>query len=214
MGKSSDKVKETSQERTLAEVSAEKLNRYNTVFRPLEEKLTGGIVNAEGKRTRAMGVAAGSQQQSFGRVNGQLEGRMAAGRVAPGSGKFVGMEGGIASDRAKAVGLGLNDASESVNRDRISGMQALIGIGQGKSANAMAGFEQEANRAQSQAEMDAAASRSNRAAGVRVVGTVAGMGLDAYDAWHGTPTPAGAPTQTPDANGAIEDIYGRPQMMP
>lgn len=182
MSKGKDTVKETSQERALADVSSGKWDRYEKVLKPFESILMKEVLDVEPKRQRALGVAAGSTQQAFARAGGKVDRSLEARGAKPGSGKFAGTQADFSLDRGKALGLGLNDASDLVERQGIAGKQSLVDMGKGKSAAAIRGFGESARRAVTQAEMDAEAAAGNRAAGASAAGAVAGLGISALTA--------------------------------
>jgi hypothetical protein len=178
MGKGS-KVDETEQERALAEIAAQRFNRYREVFAPLEDQYIQQVfdVRNQSNYETAGGIAAAQFQKEFQTGQDKLTDQMFQQGVDPSSGAF--QENSAALRRAQAVGQGLGVSGAKVaNTDRFyQGLRGVMAIGQGQSADAIEGMaglaRQSGERATASAE-----SAFNRSSAVRS-GVAAGLGYAA-----------------------------------
>lgn len=141
MGKSSP-PDETPEAKALAQVSAERFNRYKQVFAPLEDAYIKDVFNVrdQGNYETAGGVASAQYQPEFEKVNRQFSNEMFSQGVDPTSGAF--QQNSAALRRAQAVkqGLGISGAKVQ-NTDRFyQGLQGIINMGQGQASQAISGL--------------------------------------------------------------------------
>lgn len=199
MGKGPDKVKETAQEKALAEFAANKWADYKARWLPVQRQLAAQIQEMGAPDSAARRAAAGRSnvdtQLAFGKAQGAVEKRLAAAGAAPGSGKFNLAQTGLAEDSATSGGLGMSVADRQVTDAYLSGLSALTAIGQGRSATVGNALGQQASMSSRQAAQDAAFSADRRAAVGDLAGQFAGYGL--YAAMQ-----PGAAAQPPYAGGS------------
>lgn len=178
MGKGS-KVDETEQERALAEIAAQRFNRYREVFAPLEDQYIQQVfdVRNQSNYETAGGIAAAQFQKEFQTGQDKLTDQMIQQGVDPSSGAF--QENSAALRRAQAVGQGVGVSGAKVaNTDRFyQGLRGVMAIGQGQSADAIEGMAGLARQSQERAT-DSAESAFNRSSAVRS-GVAAGLGYAA-----------------------------------
>lgn len=181
MGKGS-KVDETEQERALAEIAAQRFNRYREVFAPLEDQYIQQVfdVRNQSNYETAGGIAAAQFQKEFQTGQDKLTDQMIQQGVDPSSGAF--QENSAALRRAQAVGQGLGVSGAKVaNTDRFyQGLRGVMAIGQGQSADAIEGMAGLARQSQERATTSAE-SAFNRSSAVRS-GVAAGLGYAAAPA--------------------------------
>ena len=181
MGKGS-KVDETEQERALAEIAAQRFNRYREVFAPLEDQYIQQVfdVRNQSNYETAGGIAAAQFQKEFQTGQDKLTDQMIQQGVDPSSGAF--QENSAALRRAQAVGQGVGVSGAKVaNTDRFyQGLRGVMAIGQGQSADAIEGMAGLARQSQERATTSAE-SAFNRSSAVRS-GVAAGLGYAAAPA--------------------------------
>ena len=181
MGKGS-KVDETEQERALAEIAAQRFNRYKEVFAPLEDQYIQQVfdVRNQSNYENAGGIAAAQFQKEFQTGQDKLTDQMFQQGVDPSSGAF--QENSAALRRAQAVGQGLGVSGAKVaNTDRFyQGLRGVMAIGQGQSADAIEGM---AGLARQSGERATAAAESafERSSAIRS-GVASGLGYAAAPA--------------------------------
>ena len=178
MGKGS-KVDETEQERALAEIAAQRFNRYKEVFAPLEDQYIQQVfdVRDQSNYENAGGIAAAQFQKEFQTGQDKLTNQMFQQGVDPSSGAF--QENSAALRRAQAVGQGLGVSGAKVaNTDRFyQGLRGVMAIGQGQASDAIEGM---AGLARQSGEKATAAAESafTKSSAVRS-GVAAGLGYAA-----------------------------------
>lgn len=170
------KPRETEEQRALAEIAAERFNRYKEVFAPLEDQYIQQVmdIRSQGNYETAGGLASAAFQQNFQTAQENLQNQMFQQGVDPSSGAFE--ENSAALRRAQAVrqGLGVSEAKVA-NTDRFySGLRGIMNLGQGQAANAVSGMADIARTAQERANT-AAESAFNTSSAVRS-GIGAGLG--------------------------------------
>jgi hypothetical protein len=179
MGKGPKKLDETEQERALAEIAAQRFNRYKEVFAPLEDQYIQQVfdVRDQSNYENAGGIAAAQFQKEFQTGQDKLSDQMFQQGVDPSSGAF--QENSAALRRAQAVGQGLGVSGAKVaNTDRFyQGLRGVMAIGQGQASDAIEGMAGIAR--QSQETANAAAARAfDKSSAIRS-GVSAGLGYAA-----------------------------------
>ena len=148
---------ETEQERALAEIAAQRFNRYKEVFAPLEDQYIQQVfdVRNQDNYETAGGLAAAEYQRSFQKAQNDLSGQMMQQGVDPSSGAYEGNSAALR--RAQAVGQGLGVSGAKVaNTDRFyQGLKGITAIGQGQAADAITGMGDIAKTARENANRDA-----------------------------------------------------------
>lgn len=180
MGKGSDKPRETAEEAELGRIAIEKWNDYQVRFKPIEDQYINDIQRTESDYSEARGSAATSVQQAFGQAEDNLQNNIFMNGLDPSSGAFIKAMDGISADRGLSLGTAINEAEMGVDNQHVKGLQNIVAIGQGQSAEAMQGMGNLAGEATQTAINRANNSFNNRAAGLNAVGQVAGMGANAY----------------------------------
>ena len=165
-GGGAKKLDETEEQRAIAEIAAERFNRYKEVFAPLEDQYIKQVfdVRDQGNYETAGGLAAAEFQREFQNANQQAAGQMMSQGVDPTSGVF--QENSAALRRAQAVKQGLGIAGAKIaNTDRFyQGLKGVIQMGQGQASDAIGGLSRIAETAQQKANADAeSAFQSNSA---------------------------------------------------
>ena len=178
MGKGS-KVDETEQERALAEIAAQRFNRYKEVFAPLEDQYIQQVfdVRNQSNYENAGGIAAAQFQKEFQTGQDKLTDQMFQQGVDPSSGAF--QENSAALRRAQAVGQGIGVSGAKVaNTDRFyQGLRGVMAIGQGQASDAIEGMAGIARQSQEKANA-AAANAFDKSSAIRS-GVAAGLGYAA-----------------------------------
>jgi hypothetical protein len=182
MGKGAKKLDETEQERALAEIAAQRFNRYKEVFAPLEDQYIQQVfdVRDQSNYENAGGIAAAQFQKEFQTGQDKLTDQMFQQGVDPSSGAF--QENSAALRRAQAVGQGLGVSGAKVaNTDRFyQGLRGVMAIGQGQASDAIEGMAGLARQSQERAAASAE-SAFNRSSAIRS-GVSAGLGYAAAPA--------------------------------
>lgn len=148
---------ETEEQRAIAEIAAQRFNRYKEVFAPLEDQYIQQVfdVRDQGNYETAGGLAAAEYQREFQNANQQAAGQMMGEGVDPTSGAF--QANSAALRRAQAVKQGLGIAGAKVqNTDRFyQGLKGVIQMGQGQASEAIGGLSRIAETAQDKANAQA-----------------------------------------------------------
>jgi hypothetical protein len=173
-------VKETAQQKALAEVAMKQLGDYRKRWSPLQSQLAEQITSAGApdsqERRKAAGKASTDNAVQFGSAQDKITDTLAS-RTGLGSSrtKLAIASGG--DDQATSRGLGLAGADQAIDDAYMQGLGALTAIGRGERAGAVQGMSQIADASGRQAQADAASSLGRRMGNAQLVGQVAGFGL-------------------------------------
>lgn len=170
------KPNETEEQRALAQIAAERFNRYKEVFAPLEDQYIQQVmdIRSQGNYETAGGLASSAFQQNFQNAQDQLQNQMFEQGVDPSSGAFQSNSAALRRAQAVRQGVGVSDA-KIANTDRFySGLRGIMNLGQGQAATAVEGMADIAQQAQQRANQ-AAENAFNRSSAARS-GVAAGLG--------------------------------------
>jgi hypothetical protein len=158
--------KETEEARALAEIAAQRFNRYKQAFAPLEDQYIQQVfdVRSQGNYETAGGLAAAEFQKSFQTANDQAASEMYQQGVDPSSGAFEGNSAALRRAQGVRQGLGVSGAKLDNTTRFYDGMRGVIAMGQGQSADAIRGLGDIAKSSQERANQQAETSFQNNSA--------------------------------------------------
>lgn len=162
MGKNT--VKETAEERAMAEVSIERWNDHQLRMVPLENK----VIEDANRSTTAQGMRAAGQ------VNADVA-QATAPALNPNAGSAI--TSAPALSTAKQAATAQVNAGQNVQDQRASKLLNTVRMGEGKAAIATAGFESAANNASSAAINTVQLNQQARAATANAIGSAIGAGV-------------------------------------
>lgn len=160
MGKNK-KVKETDQQKALAEIGKAQLDRYKGVFAPLEDKWIKSSRVTAGERERIAGEVGGGVEASFAP---QRRGVSTAAEARTLS--LAQARGGALAQTEGALG------GEAMDK---AALDNAVNLGRGEAVEAVAGLGDVASRSVSRSISRAFAGQASRAATADMVGSAAGV---------------------------------------
>lgn len=176
-GKKSDNtVKDTPEQRYAAQVAAEKWNFAQSTLAPLEDQYMANVedMDSEGRmsyiRGRANQASMGGMSQGLQQVNAQL----GQAGINPNSGRWTGTQADFAEQSAQQGGETMGRAQFQQRAEKIKGMQNIVAMGAGESAQAQAGLSDIASASASDARNQATNSFNRRSANLQLLGAAAG----------------------------------------
>lgn len=177
-GGGDNKVKDTPEQRYLAQVAAEKWNFAQENLAPLEDEYMASVdaMDSEGKMSYIRGRTMQAQTQAQSQAQGDLSRGLGRAGINPNSGRFQGDQTGLALDIAEAGGENLGRAQFEQDNQKVMGLQNITAIGQGQSGRAQAGLSRMAQESSADAINDAQQAFNRRSANLQLIGTVAGAG--------------------------------------
>lgn len=173
---------DTPEAKALAEVAAERWNRYQDVFVPLENQYFGDVMKVRDKGTYddVGALASAKYANQFDQANGQLAHEMEQQGVDPSSGVFMGNSAALRKAQALKQAGGVA-AAKVANTDRFyDGLSSIIAMGQGQAGQSIGGLRSVANQSGEQAMRDAQTSFENASATRAGVGQMVGLGVSPY----------------------------------
>ncbi len=183
MGKKGDAVKETPQQKAMAELAKNQLADYRQRWLPVQRKLAEGIKRAgaadSSERKQAEGQVSTESAVRFGEAREGLQAALTDSGAGPNSSKFKLGLTGLGDDEATSRGLGFAASDQAVDDAYMQGLGAITALGRGEKAQAMGGMQRVAAMSGQQAAADAEMSAQKRAGNAQLVGQVAGFGLSA-----------------------------------
>jgi hypothetical protein len=180
MGKSQE-VKETPQERALAEIAMARMQDYRERFLPLTRKLAENV-RADGAagsaaRRQAAGKTSTDNAVRFGEARTTMENALAAGGAAPVSGKFRTASAGLSNDQATSRSLGLVASDAAIDDAYVTGLGKVAALGKGQAGAAIEGMGAMARRSAQQAAQDAEMALAQRSGRAQLGAQAVGFGL-------------------------------------
>jgi len=177
-GGGDNEVKDTPEQKYLAQVAAEKWNFAQEELAPLEDEYMASVdqMDSESNMSYIRGRTMQAQTQAQGEVQGQLEDGLGKAGVNPNSGRFQGDVNDLGLDLAESGGENLGRAQFEQDNQKVMGMQNVTAIGQGQSGRAQAGLSGVAQQSSYDAIGDAKNAFSRRSANLQLVGNIAGAG--------------------------------------
>ena len=183
MGKKGDSVKESPQEKALAEVAMARFQDYKQRWQPLQRQLAEQIrvswAPDSAERTRAKGQASTESAAQFQEARTGMETALTNSGATPGSSKFNLAMTGLGEDEAASRGLGFTAADQAVDNAYVQGLSAITALGRGEASTASNAMAHQARQGAVQARADAEMSAERRAGWAGLVGRGAGLGIGA-----------------------------------
>lgn len=175
-------IKDTPEQRQLAEVAAEKWNYAQENLAPLEDAYmeSVGEMADPGKMSYISGRTMQAQQQAVSEVTKQAGHQLQQGGIDPSSGRYQGTMTGLSLDTAESGGETLGRAQFEQESQQVQGLQNIVAIGQGQSGQAQAGLAGLADQSAADARSSAANQFNRRSANLQLLGQVAGAGTAKY----------------------------------
>jgi hypothetical protein len=181
-GGGDSKVKDTPEQRQLAEVAAEKWNYAQENLAPLENAYmeSVGDMTSDANMSYIAGRTLQSQQQAVSDASEKIGMQLGQAGVDPSSGRYQTAMSDIALGGASAGGETLGRAQFEQENQQIQGLQNIVAIGQGESGQAQAGLSGVAAQSAQDAQQTAANRFNRRSANLQLLGQVAGAGTANY----------------------------------
>ena len=210
MSKGGSEIKETAQQRAMADFAVNQLQDYTKRWLPLQKRLAAQTMESGAAGSAARKSAAGRSnvdtQIAFAGAGNALEKKLAGSGRNPAT-ALTGMSDNMATSR----GMGQVAANQSVDDAYTETLAALAATGRGERAGVSNSLSRQAAMSGEQAAADAQSALAKETAIGETVGGLAGYGLQA--AMRPTPKKSPLPTgTTPTVLGAqADDFYTNPQ---
>lgn len=190
-GGGSTTVKDTPEQRQLAEVAAEKWNFAQERLAPLENAYmeSVGDMTSAGNMSYIAGRTLQSQQQAVSAASEQAGMQLSQVGIDPSGGRAHAVMNGIALGGASAGGETLGRAQFEQENQQIQGLQNIVAIGQGQAGQAQVGLSGIAAQSAQDAQQTAANRFNRKSANLQLLGQVAGAGTAHY--MGASPSPPG-----------------------
>ncbi|MCE3025718.1 hypothetical protein [Salinicola sp. DM10] len=181
-GKSDTSVKDTPEQRALAQVAAEKWNYAQQNLAPLEDSYMDAVgeMTSDSKMGYIRGQANQGQMQALSETTAQADRALTQGGIDPSSGRYGAAVSGLSLDAAHAGGETAGRGQFSQESEQLTGLSNILAMGQGQSTQAQAGLSGVASQAAADARSDAATSYNRGSANLQLLGTAAGMAGSSY----------------------------------
>lgn len=176
----SQQVEETTAQKELATYAAQQMEDYERRWLPVQKNLIAQALDM-GKsdsavRARAEGRTTADSAAQFGAAQGALEKTLSNNGVM-GSSKSKLAITGLGDDAAKSRGLGITLADQQVDDAYTQALGALAATGRGERAAVGDSLGQQATTSARQATADAEAALAERTGQAKLVGQLAGYGV-------------------------------------
>lgn len=173
VGGGAEKVPETEEERMLARIGLDKIARHKKINQPIEEKWMARRAEQGRIRREAAGETTSQTRRAFGDVQEQIA--RGASSDGLGGGRDIDAITGGVRDEASSMALSQAGAREAADDSYVAGLQGVVSLGEGESANAISELGGVANAAAQQAEFDASMSQRRHSNNMEGLGMAAGF---------------------------------------
>ena len=179
-GGSDNEVKDTPEQKYLAQVAAEKWNFAQQELAPLEDKYMEHVdqMDSEGNMSYIRGRTFQAQNQGLSQAQNKMEGGLSQAGINPNSGRFQGEMSGLSQDIAGTGGEMAGRAQFEQDSQKVRGLQNIVAIGQGQSGQAQAGLSRLAQESSADAIAESRNAFNRRSANLQLVGQMAGAGVN------------------------------------
>lgn len=169
-------IKDTPEQRYLAQVAAEKWNFAQEKLAPLEDRYIEhvGQMDSDANKAYIRGRTMQAQTQALGQGQAEYSKGLTRAGIDPSSGRFQGDVHGLSLDVAESGGETLGRAEFEQDNQKIQGLQNVVAIGQGQSGQAQAGLSRVAQESSADAVSEAVNKFNRRSANLQLLGGVAG----------------------------------------
>ncbi|MCC5904028.1 MAG: hypothetical protein JJT87_19125 [Halomonas sp.] len=181
-GGGSNTIKDTPEQRQLAQVAAEKWNFAQEKLAPLENAYmeSVGDMTSDANMSYIAGRTMQSQQQAVSDASEQVGLQLGQAGIDPSSGRFQFAMNDIALGSASAGGETLGRAQFEQENQQVQGLQNIVAIGQGQAGQAQVGLSGIAAQSAQDAQQTAANRFNRQSANLQLLGQVAGAGTASY----------------------------------
>lgn len=176
-GKADTSVKDTKDQKVLADIANQRFDRYREVYLPVENAYMEevGNFNSAGRQQQVAGAAASNTESAFaGKLNEEIQG-MAGQGVNVNSGAVNNVINQNAIQKGEARGHNVNMTQQALQDQHVQGLQNIVAMGNGQSTEAIKGLGEISSYSSQQAQDDAVKSFNNTSARNQAAGTAAGM---------------------------------------
>lgn len=207
--KPDNKVKDTPEQRQLAQVAAEKWNFAQKNLAPLEDEYMRQVndMTDPSRMSYIRGQASQGAMQGQSDLLGQGASRLNQAGIDPSSGRATTAMSGLTDAAALSGGDTMGRAQFSQENEQIRGLQNITAMGQGQATQAQAGLSGVASQSAADARDSAVTNYNRNNANLQLLGTGAGLaasyGMDSGQglALGGTAAPGYTPAQGLDLYG-------------
>lgn len=194
-------VKETPEQRALAEHASNLMADYRQRLLPVQQRMIEATktMGLEGSSTReaATGRAAADVEGRFGQAEQKLQAGLASSGTGVGSSKGKLALGGLSLDKAAAKGQNISISDQAVTNAYMQGLSTIAAMGRGERAQVSTGLAAQADMSAQQAAQDASLALGNRMGNAQLAGQAVGLGFSK------AMTPGGAGTVSEYSPGGL-----------
>jgi hypothetical protein len=135
-------IKETNDQRALADIAAQRWQRYQQNFVPVENKYIGDATtaNSPSRMQHATEQSQGAVRSEFGQAIASDLGQVTAAGINPNSGTFNAHVDDGNRRMAIAESDNVNKTQQAVDDRQIAGMKNVVAMGNGQATEALSGM--------------------------------------------------------------------------
>lgn len=175
-GESDNTVKDTPEQRYAAQVAAEKWNYAQDRLAPLEDQYMANVedMDSAGRMSYIRGATNQASMNNLSQGLQQVGAQLGQAGVNPNSGRWQGTQADWAEQNAQQGGETMGRAQFQQEAEQVKGLQNIVAMGAGESAQAQAGLSDIAATSARDARSTAANNFNRRSANLQLLGAAAG----------------------------------------
>jgi len=175
-GKSDNTIKDTPEQRYAAQVAAEKWNYAQDRLAPLEDQYMANVedMDSAGRMSYIRGATNQASMNNLSQGLQQVGAQLGQAGVNPNSGRWQGTQADWAEQNAQQGGETMGRAQFQQEAEQVKGLQNIVAMGAGESAQAQAGLSDIAATSARDARSSATNNFNRRSANLQLLGSAAG----------------------------------------
>jgi len=199
-GKSDNTIKDTPEQRYAAQVAAEKWNYAQDRLAPLEDQYMANVedMDSAGRMSYIRGATNQASMNNLSQGLQQVGAQLGQAGVNPNSGRWQGTQADWAEQNAQQGGETMGRAQFQQEAEQVKGLQNIVAMGAGESAQAQAGLSDIAATSARDARSSATNNFNRRSANLQLLGAAAGAATS-----YGMNSFGGASAGSPGGSGGV-----------
>jgi len=192
-GSGSPTIKDTPEQRYAAQVAADKWNYSQANLAPLEDRYMANVndMDSASRMSFIRGATNQASQNQLSQGLQQIGMQLGQAGINPNSGRWAGTQADYAEQNAQQGGDTMGRAQFQQSTEKVKGLQNIVAIGSGQSAQAQVGLSDIASQSAANAQSQAMNNFNRRSANLQLLGTLGGgaarLGLYGADkGWFGS----------------------------
>lgn len=173
------KIKDTADQKALAQIASQRWQQYQSIYKPAENRYINEMTTFDkpSRMAQAGGAAEGAVRGEYAQAIRSDVQQMTGSGINPASGAFMAQTGARARQMAADEANNVTQTETAIQDQRVAGMQNVVALGSGQATQAIAGMGETARASASEASQSAINAHNSQSARRYAAGTAGGMAI-------------------------------------